>query len=49
MKKFISLISILFFLNACASTPITPEPDHNGMQKKNMNTEDNSTLKIYKK
>jgi uncharacterized protein YceK len=49
MKKIILSIVILFILNGCASTPVTPEPDPNGMQKKNMNTEDNSTLKIYKK
>ena len=48
MKRFITFICILFFLNGCASNP-APEPDPTGMQKKNMSTEDKSTLKIYKK
>jgi hypothetical protein len=49
MKKFLFLVGLLIFLNGCANVPQVPEPDPNGMQKKNMNTEDNSTLKIYKK
>ena len=48
MKKFISFICILFVLNGCAINP-APEADPIGMQKKNMSTEDKSTLKIYKK
>jgi PBP1b-binding outer membrane lipoprotein LpoB len=48
MKRIMTFICILFFLNGCASNPV-PEPDPTGLQKKNMSTEDKSTLKIYKK